>query len=140
MSVNQKYAIIQMEGITMSKLDGFKRVQLVVGSPYLTVSKYGISFNKSVLSQLEYPEYVLILEKTQDKQLAIKVAGTEEEGVQKFSKSKQTLNVRWNNREYTKKLLHWGPNDYQAVGFKVPGEYLEEDNAMFFDFSRAEPI
>lgn len=128
----------------MGVLDLFKPRKLVVGSPYLSVTANGVSLNKSAIDRLEYAEFVKILIDEEGKRLAIQISDSDDQDKVPFvnpDKKKEAQYVRWNNREFTKQLLNWAPNlELKENGFKVPGEYLLEEKAFLFVFSKAVPL
>ena len=129
----------------MGRLDNFKPRKLIAGSPYITVSvNNGVSLNKSALFRLDYAEYVKILINEDDKELAIQICDEndpDKEAFVKPDKKESTQYVRWNNREFIKQLADWAPSEeLKQSGFKVPGEYLPEEKAFLFIFSKAVPL
>lgn len=128
----------------MGILDSFKPRKLVVGSPYISITENGVSLNKSTIDRLEYAEYVKILIDEDNRRLAIQVCDSDDPDKTSFvnaTKKKDAQYVRWNNREFIKQLLAWAPNeDLKENGFKVPGEYLSEEKAFLFVFSKAVPL
>lgn len=129
----------------MGRLDNFKPRKLITGSPFISISpNNGVSLNKSALFRLDYPEYVRILINEDDKELAIQVCDESDPNKEAFikpEKKESTQYVRWNNREFIKQLTDWASNeDFKTAGFKVPGEYLPEEKAFLFIFSKAVPL
>ena len=128
----------------MGRLDNFKPRKLIVGSPFISITVNGISLNKSAIAKLEYAEYVRILINEDDKELAIQICDENDPNKESFvkpEKKEETQYVRWNNREFIKQLNYWAPSEeLKAAGFKVPGEYLPEEKAFLFIFSKAVPI
>ena len=128
----------------MGLLDSFKPRKLVAGSPFISITDNGVSLNKSAVDRLEYAEYVKILVDEDGKRLAIQICESDDADKTPFvnaSKGKEAQYVRWNNREFIKQLLSWAPNDeLMRNGFKVPGEYLQDDRAFLFIFAKAVPL
>ena len=128
----------------MSILDTFKPKKLVVGSPFMTITENGVSINKSGIDRLEYAEFIKILIDEEGKRVAIQVCSSDDPNKVQFvsqDKKESTHYVRWNNREFIKQLMSWGPTDeLRSKGFKVPGEYLSDDKAFLFTFSEAIPF
>ena len=128
----------------MGRLDSFKPKKLVAGSPFISVSINGISLNKSAVDRLDYAEYVRILIDEDAKELAIQICDENDPNRESFvkpEKKKETQYVRWNNREFIKQLQSWAPSkELETSGFKVAGEYLPEEKAFLFIFSKAIPL
>ncbi len=128
----------------MGVLDSFKPRKLVVGSPYLSVTANGVSLNKSAIDRLEYAEFVKLLIDEEGKRLAIQISDSDEQDKVPFvnpNKKKEAQYVRWNNREFTKQLLNWAPNpELKDKGFKVPGQYYQDEKAFIFAFEEAIPL
>ena len=128
----------------MGRLDSFKPRKLIAGSPFISVTRNGISLNKSAVARLDFAEYVRILVDEEARELAIQICDENDPDKESFvkpEKKEETQYVRWNNREFTKQLLNWAPNlELKDNGFKVPGEYLSEEKAFLFVFSKAVPL
>lgn len=127
----------------MSVFDSFKPKRLVTGSPFVSVTKNGVTFTKSAVDKLGYPEYVVILIDEESHRMGIKPAIESNEDATLFVKNgdKKVPNVRWNNGEFTKELTAWVKDpEYKEKGFKVYGEYLPEEQALLFDFEKAQEI
>ena len=128
----------------MGRLDSFKPKKLIVGSPFISVTINGISLNKSAVARLDYAEYVRILVDEEAQELAVQVCDEfdpNKEAFVKPEKKEETQYVRWNNREFIKQLNGWAPTkELKESGFKVPGEYLPEEKAFLFIFSKAVPL
>lgn len=121
----------------MSILDGFEVKKLVIGSPSMTVTENGISFNKSAISKLGYPQYVKILIDPLGKRLAIQICSIDDENKVRFVKSNKDSLVRWNYHDFTASLQKWVNKDMRVKGFKIPAHLLAEEKALLFDFNLA---
>ncbi len=126
----------------MSMLDGFKAFDFNEGSPYLSVTKNGITFNKSVILKLNKPEFVVFLINKETRQVAIQVCEKETPNATKFFKEKKSgvLSVRWNGKDLlntVNEMMSW---DLDKSTYRVDGVMLIEDNAMLFDLSKANEI
>lgn len=128
----------------MGRLDNFKPKKLVVGSPFISVTINGVSLNKSAVARLDYAEYVRILMDEEAQELAIQICDENDPNRESFvkpEKKEETQYVRWNNREFIKQLNSWAPfEELKEAGFKVPGEYLPDEKAFLFVFSKAVPL
>ena len=120
-------------------LDGFKPIELMVGSAVLSVTSNGLSFNKNVVSKMGCPEYIRFMLNDSTKQLAIqKTDENDSIGVPFARKSVDNKNgVRYNNRdlEHTlESLMGW---DLSTKTYRIDGVYSDDDHAMIFNFNDA---
>ncbi len=122
-------------------LEGFKTFNFNEGAPYVSITKNGATFNKSVIMKLGYPEYVCLLINAQAKQIAIQVASKETTNATPFyteeKKQSGILSIRWNGRDLLNTLKDITEWDLSKVGYRVDGKYLPEDNAILFDLNLA---
>lgn len=137
-----KYSILVLEerGHIMSILEGFKTKKLVIGSPYLTVTDNGVSFNKSALDKLGYAEFVKLLINEETHMVALQVCDENDPDKIGFlkGKSKDTPNVRWNYHDFVVQLQGWMKGtEFEGIGFKVPGQFYSEENVLLFNFQEA---
>ena len=124
-------------------LEGFKAFNFNEGSLFISVTKNGITFNKNVVVKLNYPNYVRFLINTEEKMVAIQISSKDTENAIEFcseeKKNSKVLSVRWNGRELLntlKGITGWDLNN----GYRIEGEYSEEDNAIIFDLKAASVI
>ena len=54
----------------MSMLENFKPFNFNEGVPYVSITNNGITFNKSVVIKLDYPEFVVLLIDENSKRIA----------------------------------------------------------------------
>ena len=122
--------------------DDFKQLEKVSGRAILTVTKNGVSFSKQVLSKLSYPNYVQVFISQSKKLLGIRACDEFTENAIKFvNKDKEKADyVRWNNSDFTKEINSIATLEAIEKGYKVEGDYLEDENALLFDFNKLEII
>lgn len=124
-------------------LEGFKIYNLTTGLPTLSITQNGVSFNKTAIVKMEYPEYVVLMINYKEKRIAIQSCSKELPGATVFYKGEKRngiVSVRWNNRELLNtisKMMRW---DLSKQGYRIPGDYLETENAIIFDLNQAEII
>lgn len=120
-------------------LSGFKPVNLIIGLPYVSITANGVTFNKPCIVKLGKPTHVLLMINDETKQMAIQVCDQEDDNATPFlrSEGKSTLSVRWNNKDFLNQLSKMMDWDLNASGYKVNGEYLNDENAMIFDLNTA---
>ena len=125
----------------MSMFENFTAFNFSEGAPYITVTKNGAAFNKSVVMKMGYPTYVLLLINAPQKQIAIKACSQETPNATRFynaDKKNNSLFVRWNAKDLLNTLKDITGWDYTKAGYKVLGTLIPEENAMLFNLSEAE--
>ena len=91
----------------MSMLSGFKAFNFNEGAPYVSITPNGVTFNKSVVMKLDYPEHaVLLIDESSGRDLLNTI---------------QSM-MNWNLKE---------------VAFRVEGVFLKEERAVLFDLNTA---
>ena len=120
-------------------LEGFKPIELMTGSPVLSVTNNGLSFNKNVINKMGRPEYIRFMINTESKQLAIqKVEEYDNASVPFIRKNVDNKNgIRYNNRDLENTiatLMEW---DLSTKAYRIDGIYQEDDNAMIFNLTTA---
>ena len=120
----------------------FQLMEKVVGKPAISVTKNGVGFSKQVLSRLGYSHFVLIFINKVDKQLAIKACSSNTPGSMRFvPESKEKVDsLRWNNPVFKDDIKSLVSKELTNTNFVCDGEYIEEDAALLFDFTKARPL
>jgi len=120
-------------------LSGFKPINLIIGLPYVSITANGITFNKPCIVKLGKPTHVMIMINDEMKQLAIQVCDSESDNATPFlrKEGKSTLSVRWNNKDFLNQLSKMMSWDLNTSGYRVNGDYLDNENAMIFDLNSA---
>lgn len=117
----------------------FQLMEKVAGKPTISVTKNGVGFSKQVLSRLGYSHFVLIFINKIDKQLGIKACGKETPGAMKFiPESKEKADsLRWNNPIFKDDIKSLVTKELAKEDFACDGEYIDEEKALLFDFTKA---
>ena len=117
----------------------FQLMEKVAGQPAISVTKNGVGFSKQVLSRLGYSHFVLIYINKVDKQLAIKACNQQEKGSIRFvpEKKEKVDSLRWNNPSFRDDIKSLVAKELAEDNFICDGVYVEEDNALLFDFTKA---
>lgn len=117
----------------------FQPMDRVAGKPTISVTKNGVGFSKQTLSMLRYSHYVQIYINKVDKQLAIRPCQKDDQNSIKFvSLNKEKVDsLRWNNPVFTESIRSLVKEELAKDNFVCEGEYLDEDKAMLFDFTKA---
>ena len=127
----------------MSLLENFKPFNFNEGVPYVSITINGMTFNKSVIMKLEYPEYVRLLIDEETKRIAVQPCAQDTPNAATFynkEKKSNALSVRWNGRDLLNTIqgiMHW---DLSKCGYRVDGVLLKEDQAILFDLTRASEL
>lgn len=123
----------------MAFLDGFKPFNFAEGAPYVSITPNGITFNKSVVLKLAYPEHVVLLIDEESRRIAIKQCGESEQNAAPFYKAKKTnsISVRWNAKDLLNTIADMMGWDLTTKGFRADGVLIRDENAMIFDLTKA---
>ena len=127
----------------MSLLENFKAFNFNEGVPYVSVTSNGMTFNKSVIMKLGYPEHVLLLIDEETKRIAVQPCTQETPYAAPFynkEKKSNALSVRWNGRDLLntiQDLMNW---DLSQCGYRIDGVLLKEEQAMLFDLTHASEL
>ena len=125
----------------MSELEGFVAFDFNVGVPSASITPNGVTFNRSVVIKMNYPEHVVLMINKETKQIAIKACAAETPRAMTFYKqqveNKAIQSVRWNNRDLLNCLSEMMDWDLKQISHRVEGKMLPEANIMLFDLTRA---
>lgn len=120
-------------------LAGFKPFNFNEGIPYVSITSNGVTFNKSVVMKMGYPEQVVLLIDDESRRIAIQACTPDTPNAAPFYKKKQSnvISVRWNGRDLLntiQSLMGW---NLSKGGFRIDGILLKEEHAMLFDLNTA---
>lgn len=123
-------------------LEGFKPFDFNEGVPYVSVTRNGVTFNKSVIMKLNYPKQVVLLINDEAHQIAVQVCPEDYPKAVSFYKEKKSklVSVRWNGKDLLntlQEMMNWNL-EYQS--YRIEGVLLKEENAMLFDLNSAKEI
>ena len=124
----------------MSVLENFTAFNFNEGVPYASITSNGITFNKSVVMKLDYPEHVVLLIDEVGKRIAVQKCEAQTPNAVGFYKPKKSnvISVRWNGKDLLNTLqdmMGWELD--KNGGFRVNGTHLKDENAMLFDLNTA---
>jgi len=125
-------------------LHGFETIKLTKGLPSISITRNGLTFNKTAVVKLGEPEYVVLMKNEPDKLIAVQACKEDELDKTPFliRKRNKNLSVRWNNRDLIStiaKMMHWNLSGV-SKGYRINGDYISEERAMIFDLKEAEEI
>lgn len=125
----------------MNSLEGFTSFNFEEGAPYVSVTKNGVTFNKSVIMKLNYPNYVVLLINAAEKKIALQSCAPSTSNSTVFYKGKddasKPLSVRWNAKDLLQTLSRMMEWDLEMKSYRIYGEPLPENKAMLFDLNTA---
>ena len=119
------------------KLEDFKKINLAPGSPSISVTSNGITFNKAAIVKLDEVEKVNLYINEDDKALAVTACTDDDKALNFLKKGKKAMSVRWNNKDLLQSLgvlMGW---DLVESGYRIQGAYDRDQNALFFDLKTA---
>ena len=119
----------------MGLLDNFKIINIASGNPVVSITKNGVSFSKSTVAKINYPKNVHVMLNESECKMAIIPCEEDDDSVS-FAKDKKVPYVRWNNRDFTKRLLKMIGFDLNAPDFKgvrIESEYYPLENVLIFN-------
>lgn len=120
----------------------FKEFDFSEGTPYFSITKNGITFNKGVVLKLGKPSHVLLLINEAGKQIAIKSCAEGTPRCNAFYKpnDRGVLSVRWNSKDLLNTFQALTGWDIENDSYRVEGQLLKEEGAMLFDLNTAEKL
>ena len=123
----------------MSILSGFTAFNFNEGVPYVSITPNGITFNKSVVMKLDYPEYAVLLIDESSKRIAVQACEESTPNAVQFYKPKASnvISVRWNGRDLLNTIQSMMGQKLKEMSFKVDGMLIKEERAMLFDLTTA---
>ena len=122
----------------MGFFEGFETFNFDEGVPYVSITKNGVTFNKSVIMKLGYPEFVVLLINPETKMIAVKKCSEYTPQSTSFYKNneKNILSVRWNAKDLLNTLQDISGWDLSMDAYRVDGSLIKEEGAMLFDLSQ----
>ncbi len=126
----------------MFDFSGFSTFDFEEGVPYVSITKNGITFNKGVVLKLGRPSRVELLINTDSKQIAIRGCNGDTSRSNSFYRenSRGIVSVRWNTKDLLSTLRDMMGWNLELESYRVEGQLLKEENAMLFDFNKAEKL
>ena len=98
----------------MSLLENFKPFNFNEGVPYVSITINGMTFNKSVIMKLEYPEYVRLLIDEETKRIAVQPCAQDTPNAATFYNKEKKMQMKQLNG-LEKKLKKYMEILYQIV-------------------------
>ena len=123
----------------MMDLSNFSVFDFKEGVPYVSITSNGLTFNKSVIMKLPYPEFVILLINNESKQIAVQACDETNEKAVQFYKEKANgvISVRWNAKDLINTISRMCEWDLSQVSYRVNGVLIPEQSLMLFDLTDA---
>ena len=123
----------------MMDLSNFSVFDFKEGVPYVSITSNGLTFNKSVIMKLHYPEFVILLINNESKQIAVQACDDTNEKAVQFYKEKANgvISVRWNAKDLINTISRMCEWDLSQVSYRVNGVLIPEQSLMLFDLTDA---
>lgn len=120
-------------------LSNFSVFDFKEGVPYVSITSNGLTFNKSVIMKLHYPEFVILLINNESKQIAVQACDETNEKAVQFYKEKANgvISVRWNAKDLINTISRMCEWDLSQVSYRVNGVLIPEQSLMLFDLTDA---
>lgn len=124
----------------MIDLSKFETFDFNEGVPYVSVTNNGLTFNKSVIMKMNYPETVKLLIDAENKQIAVQTCNPEEDKAVQFYKTKANgvLSVRWNARDLINTVSRITEWNLKEKSYRINGVWHPEYSLMLFDLNDAQ--
>ena len=105
----------------------------------MSITNNGMTFNKSVVMKLDYPEQVVLLIDNETRRIAIQVCTPDTPNAASFYKREKNnvISVRWNGRDLLNTIQAMMGWNLSKGGFRIEGTLLKADHAMLFDLNAA---
>ncbi len=123
----------------MMDLSNFSVFDFKEGVPYVSITNNGLTFNKSVIMKMNYPEYVILLINSESKQIAVQACNESDEKAVQFYKEKANgvMSVRWNAKDLINTIARMCAWDLSQMSYRVNGVLIPEQSLMLFDLTDA---
>lgn len=123
----------------MMDLSNFSVFDFREGVPYVSITNNGLTFNKSVIMKMNYPEYVILLINSESKQIAVQACNESDEKAVQFYKEKANgvMSVRWNAKDLINTIARMCAWDLSQMSYRVNGVLIPEQSLMLFDLTDA---
>lgn len=117
----------------MGLLDTFELMN-APAVPFITLSRYGITFSKYSLEKLAYAQYVHAYIDRDAKQFAIQPCQKDEAAIELVSHDKPNpAFVRWGNRKMLRTLVGLAGINVNEKSYRINGVYYKEEDVIIYD-------
>jgi len=120
----------------MGILQGFEKISLNSNAPAVSISNYGLTFNKAIVDTMHGPDFIDLLLDESGKRIAIKVSH-EQTSIPFCINKSNLINARINNKELSRRLFSIMGWEYRPTSYKVIGEWHSNEQVFIFDLNSA---
>ena len=123
----------------MVDLTNFQEFNFKEGVPYISVTNNGITFNRSVVVKMGYPEHVRLLIDSAECLIALQRSEDTSSNAVPFYKERKNgvLSVRWNAKDLINTISRITEWNLKQQSYRVNGDYYPEQGLMLFDLKEA---
>ena len=123
-------------------LENFIPFDFSEGAAYVSVTKNGITFNKAVMSKLNFPRYAVLLINKWEGQIALQGYDTEVSRAVPFYKGTdmKAISVRMNGKDLLNTIAEMMGWDLDNSSFRIDGKLLYDERAILFDLTAAKNL
>lgn len=123
-------------------LENFIPFDFTEGAAYVSVTKNGLTFNKAVMSKLNFPRYATLLINGVDRQIAIQGYDFETPRSVSFYKGtdNKAVSVRLSGKDLLNtisEMMYW---DLNNSSYRIDGKLLSAERAVVFDLNQAKNL
>lgn len=124
----------------MGIFDRFERISVNTDQPFISLSKYDVTFSKSSAELLGYPSHVEPMLNWEKKRFAIKAADGQTDA-SPFVKNESAKIIRWNQRSLVRNLGQYtNAENILEMGIRVNGQYYPEENVIIYNLTDTQPM
>ena len=120
--------------------ENFKPYSITIGLPNVSMTNNGMNFSKTAVVKLGNPKHVMFLISKEKKQMALKICEDTDTYAVTFAKSEKLNSVRFNNKDLLQTIEQMMGWDFKTQGYRITGEFFEEEKALLFDLNKAKVI
>ncbi len=112
------------------------------GKIFISITNYGMTFSKSCVEKLNYPEFVHVFFEQEGKRMAIApcTEDSEARGFVRDQSAPRAGFVRWNDRKLIQHAVSLANIELGKRGVRIYGQYIADDNVLVFDLKVYTPI
>ena len=123
-------------------LENFIPFDFTEGAAYVSVTKNGLTFNKAVMSKLNFPRYATLLINGVDCKIAIQGYDFEAPRAVPFYKGfdNKAVSVRLTGKDLLNTIAEMMDWDLNQTSYRIDGKLLAADRAVVFDVTQAKNL
>lgn len=120
-------------------LENFIPFDFTEGAAYVSVTKNGLTFNKAVMSKLNFPRHATLLINGVDRKIAIQGYDFEAPRSVPFYKGtdSKAVSVRLTGKDLLNTIAEMMQWDLSNSSYRIDGKLLPAERAVVFDLTQA---